>query len=172
MRFIILLIGSVFFLSQKGLCQDYSVPVNYELKAREDYSRYEKNIIDAANWLMAIPLNEQKDKRKEVSSFVVQWVNGSPTVNVEINPIILDFEKKNQGMLVLYMAASAKYVLQNNYSNDMRAKHRAALRDLIKVYKDGKGIQRDKKMEKLIKKDEKGQIDEWLEENLKIGQRP
>ena len=80
----------------------------------------------------------------------------------------MDFDKKNDGMLAMYMAASARYVLENNYSKDMRAKHRAALRDLIVVYKTGKGIKKDKKMEKLIKSEEEGKIDEWLAENLKI----
>lgn len=80
----------------------------------------------------------------------------------------MDFEKKNEGMLLLYMAFSAKYVLENNYSKNMRAKQKAALSDMILVYKSGKGIHKDKKMEKLIKSDEEGKLDEWLEENLKI----
>jgi hypothetical protein len=69
------------------------------------------------------------------------------------------------------MSACARYVLENNYTKDMRAKHRAAIRDLITVYKAGKGISRDKKMEKLIKAEEAGELDVWLEENLKIGSR-
>jgi hypothetical protein len=80
----------------------------------------------------------------------------------------MDFEKKNEGMLVLYMAGSARYVLENNYSKDMRSKHKAALRDMINVYKTGTGINKDKKMEKLIKSDDEGKLDEWLAENLKI----
>jgi hypothetical protein len=148
--------------------QDFKVPVNYQLKAKEDYAKYEKDIINAANWLVSNPLNENEAKRKEVSAFVVEWLIGSPTVNVEINPTINDFEKKNQGMLIIYMASSAKYVLENNYSTDMRAKHKAALHDMIRVYKEGKGIQKDKKMEKLIKSDDEGKLDEWLADNLKI----
>ncbi len=54
----------------------------------------------------------------------------------------------------------------------MRAKHRAALRDMIAVYKNGKNIKKDKKMEKLIKSDEEGKIDEWLAEYLKIEGEP
>ena len=151
--------------------QDFNVPESYQLNSKEDYAKYEKDIIAATNWLIATPFNEQAEKRREVSAFVVQWINGSPTVNVEINPTIMDFENKNAGMLVLYMAASAKYVLENNYSKDMRAKHRAALRDMIKVYQAGKGIQKDKKMEKLMKSDGEGKIDEWLADNLKIADR-
>jgi hypothetical protein len=122
-----------FFLTTICNSQDYSVPVNYQLNSKDDYTKFEKHIIEAAKWLVATPFNEQVDKRKEVSAFVMQWINGSPTVNVEINSIILDFEKKNAGMLIIYMASSARYVLENNYSTDMRAKHKAALHDMIKV---------------------------------------
>ena len=126
-------------------------------------------MIAAANWLVAVPLNEQTSKRKEVNAFILKWVNGSPTVNVEINPTIMDFENKNTGMLVIYMAQSAKYVLENNYSKDMRAKHKAALAAMISVYKSGKGIKKDKQMEKLIKTDEEGKLDAWMDKNMKFG---
>ena len=152
----------------KSFSQDFSVPKDYTLKVAEDYVKYEKDIIAAANWLKSVPLNEQEEKRKEVSAFVLNWVNGSPTVNVELNENIFDFEKKNPGMMIIYMASSAKFVLENNYSKDMRAKHKAALKDMIAVYKTGAGIKKDKKMEKLIKNDEAGELDNWLAENLKI----
>lgn len=151
--------------------QDFTVPTDYQLNSKEDYAKYEQHVIGAARWLTATPLNEQPDKRREVSAFLFKWINGSPTVNVEINPTILDFEKRNEGMLIIYMASSAKFVLENNYSKDMRAKHKAALRDLISVYKSGKGIQKDKKMERLVKAVDEGKLDEWVENNLKFDQR-
>lgn len=164
------LLATLILVSTFVLGQNFEVPANYQFNTKDDYSRYEKDIIDATKWLQSTPFNEQKEKRQEVSAFVIKWINGSPTVNVEINPTIMDFEEKNQGMLALYMAGSAKYVLENNYSKDMRAKHKAALKGMIAVYKSGKGIKKDKKMEKLIKSDEDGKLDEWLAENLKINQ--
>jgi len=41
---------------------------------------------------------------------------------------------------------------------------------MIGVYKSGKGIKKDKKMEKLIKSNEDDKLDEWLSENLKVNQ--
>jgi hypothetical protein len=158
------------FISTIAYSQSFDVPQNVLLNTASDYARYEKDIIQAANWLVNTPINEQAEKRKEVSAFVVTWINGSPTVNVEINPTIMDFDKKNSGMLVIYMASSTKYVLENNYSKDMRTKQKAALKDMITVYKSGSGIEKDKKMEKLIKADEEGKLDEWLADNLTINQ--
>lgn len=163
-----LLIALVGFLPAKLYSQAFEVPVSYELKVAADYARYEKDIIAASKWLKKIPLDEQAEKRRLVSKFVLEWVMGSPTVNVDLTNVISDFEKKNKGMMVIYMASSAQYVLENNYSKDMRAKHRAAFRDMMAVYKSGTGISKDKKMEKLIKADEDGKLDEWLDENFKI----
>ncbi|MGZ3922963.1 MAG: hypothetical protein ACXVBJ_04300 [Flavisolibacter sp.] len=151
-----------------ALAQDYTVPTNYALGSKDDYARYEKDIIDASKWLVATPLNEQREKRLEVAQFVFKWVNGSPTVSVEITPAILDFEKKNPGMLIIFMASCARYVLENNYSSDMNAKHKAALHEMVTVYKSGIGIEKDKKMEKLSKADEQGRLEEWIGNNMKV----
>lgn len=72
--------------------------------------------------------------------------------------------------MIIYMAGSARYVLENNYSKDMRAKQKAALKDMITVYKSGKGIKKDKKMEKLAKAGEEGKLDDWINDNLKVNQ--
>lgn len=151
--------------------QSFQVPENYVLKVAADYSKYEQAVIAAAKWLKQTPFSEQEEKRKAAAKFLLDWINGSPTVDVELNETIMDFEKKNEGMLIIFMSACARYVLENNYSKDMRAKHRAALRDVIAVYQSGNGIKKDKKIEKLIKSEEAGKLDEWLEENLKIQQR-
>ncbi|HSN60794.1 MAG TPA: hypothetical protein VLR49_07655 [Ferruginibacter sp.] len=169
MKTINLFVSSLLLLVfTNGYSQDFQVPKDYTLKVAADYTKYEPDMIAAAKWLQSVPLDEQAEKRKQVSAFVVSWVNGSPTVSVELNSNIIDFEKKNTGMMVLFMAGCAQYVLENNYSKDMRAKHTAALKTMMQVYKAGKGIKKDKKMEKLIKADEAGAMDEWLADNLKV----
>ncbi|MEO8146967.1 MAG: hypothetical protein ABI723_04980 [Bacteroidia bacterium] len=169
MKTINLILVSLFILTAKNLCaQSFEVPKDYQFVLAEDYAQYEKSIIEAAKWLKETPSNEQIEKRKDVSAFVVKWINGSPSVSVEINETIMNFDKKNEGMLVLFMASSAKYVLENNYSKDIRPKQKAALHDMISVYKTGKGIQKDKNMDKLIKSDADGKLDAWIDENLKM----
>ena len=162
------LVAIMLLITTNLFSQDFRVPAG-QIKLKEDYAEYEKDIIAADKWLVATPFNEQKERREQVNGFIKQWVDGSPTVNCELNPIIFDFETKNPGMLYLFMGGCARYVLENNYSKDMRAKHKAALMDMITVYKAGKGIKKDKKMEKLIKAEEEGKLDEWLGENLKVG---
>ena len=162
----IVVLFTLFISYKTGFCQTFEVPRNYEYNTGEDYVPYEKDMIKAADWLRNTPFNEQQWKRQEVNKFVVKWIDGSPTVSVEIFPCLMDFEKKNEGMLILYMASCAKYVLANNYSKDVKAKQKAALQALIEVYKRGTGINKDSKMEKLLKADANGQLEEWIKKNM------
>jgi hypothetical protein len=154
--------------SMQAFSQDFEVPGDYSFEKKEDYARYEKDIIAASKWLFANPLDKQTFKRKGVAKFVAEWVLGSPTVEVELNEVIMDFEKKNPGMMVLFMAGCSQYVLENNYSKDVLAKHRFALQAMINYYKGDNGVNKDKKLDKLVKQAEAGKLDEWIEEYFPI----
>jgi len=145
--------------------QTFQVPKDVTYKTADDYVKYEKDIIEAAKWPVKTPLNEHQEKRQRVSLFVLNWVNGSPTVSVELFPVVLDFEKKNPGMLIIFMANWSAYVLENNYSTDQNAAKKAALIACADVYRTGQGIKKDKKMKKLIKAIDSGNLDKWIEKN-------
>jgi hypothetical protein len=162
--FLVLLAGS-------ANAQWENLPQTGELKVAADYQRTEPQVVAAAEWLSGHALDAEPALRRKLNQFVLNWVNGSPTVNVELNPTIFDFEKKNPGLLSVFMAGCARYVLQNNYSKDMRAKHKAALGDVVKAYRLTTNANRDKKMEKLMKAMDEGELDQWLSANLKVGER-
>lgn len=154
--------------SVQAFSQDFEVPDDYSFEKKEDYAKYEKDIVAASKWLFANPMDKQTFKRKMVAKFVAEWVLGSPAVDVELNEVIMDFEKKNPGMMVLFMAGCSQYVLENNYSKDMRAKHRFALQAIADYYKGDNGVSKDKKLEKLAKQAEAGKLDEWIAEYFPI----
>jgi hypothetical protein len=155
-------------ISFSAFAQTFEVPQAYSFKNKADYARHEKDIIAASKWLFAIPLDEQESKRKQVAKFVAEWLLGSPSVNAEMSEAIMDFETKNPGMMALYFAGCCIYVLENNYSTDIRAKHRAALQLMMEYYKSDKGTKKDKKMKALIKQTEEGKLNEWLEVNIPL----
>lgn len=165
-----LLLSLLFVCNLPVFSQSFEVP-EYRLDKKEDYAKYEKDIIAASKWLFSHSMSKETIKRKQVAKFVAEWVMGSPTVDVELNKVIMDFEEKNPGMLVLFMAGCSQYVLENNYSKDMRAKHRFALRAMAEYYKGDNSTEKDKKMEKLVKQIDAGKLDEWIEENLPIQPR-
>ena len=77
---ILLLLVSYF----KASAQTYEVPKDYTLKAKEDYAKYEDDIIKTIDWLQQTSWNEQTDKRKEANAFLVAWLTGSPNVSIDV----------------------------------------------------------------------------------------
>jgi hypothetical protein len=88
--------GHFIFYTGMVVCQDVEVPADYTLLVGEGYARYEKDIIAAARWLVSTAPDEQEAKHREVPAFVVGWVNGSSTVNGEINALVAGFDKKTK----------------------------------------------------------------------------
>lgn len=156
-------------ISTNIFAQDWEVPKHYTLEGAEDYTQYEDDIIQAANWLRDNSPAIDIQKYQDAAQFVIKWVNGSPTVTVMITPVIMDFNKKNPNMLVMYMASCAKYTLENNYSKDINAQQKAALKDMVDAYQKQSTMSRDKKMEKLIKAFDNGTIDNWMQSNMYAG---
>jgi hypothetical protein len=79
---------SLFFSSNLINAQEFVVPKEYVLVAKEDYSKYEKDIIACANWMETSPLDKDKQKRLDANAFMMKWLTGSPTVNVSIINVV------------------------------------------------------------------------------------
>ena len=145
----------------------FNVPANYQLVVKEDYAKYEADIITAAKWLEEIDLDRDEDKRKEVSSFVMKWIIGSPSVSVELSEKIMDLYKKNDKILINYMAAYSAYWLQNKSAATKPGGVKAGLTSMMNVYKKDINIKKNKEMDKLIKTTGEGKLDEYIAENFK-----
>lgn len=139
-------------------------------KTKEEFTASEPLVINTINWLEDTPLDQEPDKRQEQSSLLIGWISGSPQVTVKLEEKMMPFMKKgNEQLMLIFMGGWTKYCLQNNYSRDDVQCNLAALHSTIKVYKKGLGLKKNKEMEKLIALDVKGQLEQWVKDNLKKG---
>ncbi|PWT70731.1 MAG: hypothetical protein C5B59_20220 [Bacteroidetes bacterium] len=154
-------------LSVSVLAQsNFDLPQNIELKTRDDYVKYEGTIIDAAKWLELTDLDKEVEKRKRVNSFVMQWVTGTPTINIVVNRTTTRLAGKNAPLMVIYLASYARYCLETKVTNDAFSANKAAIQSMMKVYKKGIQIKKTKEMDKLIKLSDEGQLDQYIKENF------
>lgn len=63
------------------------------------------------------------------------------------------------------MGGWTKYSLQNNYSTDKIQGSLAGLKSAIKVYKN-LSLKKDKEMEKLVKINDKGELENWVKAKI------
>ncbi len=144
----------------------FEVPSNYQLNVKEDYAKYEADIIAASNWLEKNDLDKEPEKRKEVSAFVMKWIIGSPSVNVSLTEQIQKLYGKNASLLIIYMGSYTRHFLENKSSATVFSGTKAGLTSMMNVYKKGIDIKKSKEMEKLIKLAEENKIDEYITEKF------
>ncbi|HEY4149756.1 MAG TPA: hypothetical protein VGM41_12540 [Chitinophagaceae bacterium] len=149
-----------------SIAQDFVPPADPVLSSKEDYAKYEKDVISSAKWLESKAVGVEMEKRKQVGAFIIKWLSGSPTVNVAITPFQMKLADKNPQFLVLYMAAAARYCLENNYSKDTLKTTTAAVKSILACYGLGGDITKNKVLERAITANKEGKLEEWVRGNM------
>lgn len=162
MRFCIVLFLLATVFSFPAAAQDYQVPQNVKLEVAEDYPQYEKDVIATTRWLAKTRPGSKPIMEKNAAKFLLQWLTGAPNVTITLNPKTAPFMECGSCLLV-FMGGWATYVIESG-DNQNQVKGTMAGLELVmshyETYKDSIGKQ--KGIEKLIKKRDKGTLEEWV----------
>jgi hypothetical protein len=145
----------------------FTVPKNVVLVAKEDYAKYEDDIIKAAKWLEETALDREEDKRVEVNRFVMQWVMGSPTVNVPLTDAIAKLYGKNTALLPIYIASYTREFLEHKTTATPFSAAKAGIISMMNVYKKDIQITGSREMDRVIKLADDNKLDDYVREKLK-----
>ncbi|MBL4624892.1 MAG: hypothetical protein JKY42_07110 [Flavobacteriales bacterium] len=144
--------------------QEIPIPADIKLENVADFAKYHKEILSCIDWLENNALDHPA--RQKVNSFVMLWLEGSPNVSVEIDQYIIEYTKKNPEFLMTFMGGWTTYCLNNPTDKNPAAKgNLAGIKSILKVYKLGQGVKKDKNIEKLLEMDEE-ELTEWLSEQV------
>ena len=131
----------------------YSVPDEYSFDSKEDYTKYEPQILTTIDWYLATSMAFETDKRVKAKQFFMKWVIGDSNVNIIVDGDIIPFINVSPELLIPYMMGWTKYSLENNYSRDNNKCCIAAIRATTEFYdknkfffKDDECIDKYKKM--------------------------
>lgn len=155
----------LFLLSGSLQAQSFEVPEGYAFTTKDDYGTYEKQVIGAVNWLEQTPLNQEAAKRKEVNTFLLKYLTGSPVVTVELQAFVMELTKKNPDLLMAFMAGWAKYKLENPAATDKVKLNTEGVKTMLKIYSLG-GACKDKNIEKLAKLASGGELEAWVKSKV------
>ena len=139
--------------------QDFTVPKGVELESKEDYVAQNDNVIAAVNWLTNTHLNREPKKRKRVNAYLLQWLTGTPTVSLTLQPGLADYGSCADCLMV-YMGGYAKAVIEAGNEDDKLSNNVAAVRTVLQFYQKSEGaIGKNKLIQKLLKQEEKGKLE-------------
>jgi hypothetical protein len=155
-------------LSLNVVAQEFEVPANYKLNTKEDYTKYEPDILKAIDWLFNTPMQTKPEKRKDINAFVIIWITGSPNVSIEIKPEIVTFMEPNAELLMTFMCGWTKYALESkDYSNSVKGNLKGVEAVIDFYTKNIDHLKKDKHVEDYIKMKTKGNLEEFIKNNDK-----
>lgn len=144
---------------------EFKVPENYRFKEKEDYKKYEKEFIEACEWLMTTPVQINKKNRKEVSQFVLKYIMGSPDVMIEISDLAM-FSSSNE-YLTIFMAGWSVEHLKTRKFDDKLSGCMAGIKAVIEFYEsNSEYLGKDKKIKKYIKLKKKGKLEHYIKKQM------
>lgn len=153
------------FAGYHASAQTYEVPKDYVLKAKEDYSKYEDDVIKTVDWLQKTSWSEQTDKRKEANGFLVAWLTGSPDVSISVGSPLVKLTSKNPELMISFMGGYARYAIQHKGDFNQDAANAAGLKQLMDKYANEPSHKKDNAIEKLIKINQDGKLNDWIKNN-------
>ena len=166
-KYVFICVTFIFAMLLHCAAQEFEVPQNYKLEKPEDYAKYEADVLKCVDYLENIPLDDESAKTIAANAFLLKWLEGSPNVTIELNVYVVELCDKNKEFIMLFMGGWTRYALQNPDSVNSLNGNMAGLESIIKVYQQGQGVSRDKKVEKIIKLQEEGELADWVKDQIK-----
>ena len=133
------------------------------LKVKSDYTAQVDSLaLVAANYLLTTPMAKDNLPRRRSSSFLVKWMSGTPSYTFSLGEPIAKISKANSEMLVMYMAAMAKYCLENPLESKDDKKVKLNATKTLLQYCRQFDIKMSGELKKLDQANEKGELEKYL----------
>lgn len=164
---LVLLVVLFLGLGPIAKAQKFEVPENYQFNDKSDFEKYQPELLKAIDWFERTPYDQQRLKRREVTDFIMSWIEGCPYVTVETSDDINELGNKNNDLLIMYFAGYTRYVLNSHMLGiNKREARMAGMKALLAKYEKDKAFIKDRNVEKLVKLDEQDGLQAWLAEEL------
>lgn len=133
------------------LAQSFEVP-KYKFDKKEDFAKYEKDVLACVDWLERTPADTLIAKRKYAGSFLTAWVEGSPDVSIILRTYVEKLTDKNPALFTLFLGGWARYQLRNKTDKEEIHASLAAVKCIVTFYASNKnhGLVKDPDLEPLI----------------------
>ena len=159
----------LFLTAQTGFSQDFTPPkLDKKLETQAEFEALEPEVLKCINWLNATPLSNDDEKRKQAYAFFMLWLTDTKKVSVIIDGYLLNFAEKNPDLLMAFMTGWSKLALENPNQSDKFKLALAGMKNVVNTYKNNMDFfKKDKKLKKLLEMDTKGELEDWLHQQLK-----
>ncbi|MGB1207453.1 MAG: hypothetical protein ACPG5B_17525 [Chitinophagales bacterium] len=149
------------------------IPQQFNPEIVADYALYDSSILQIISYTEKNRANTNDISQKQAIAFALQWLAGSPNVNITVEEAfmipILKHKKLaySNEMLVQYMFGMTKIILQNKEKAPTeKAIQAAGIRNMIYFYEDLNCKPRVKLLRKYKRLEKRNKLEKWIDKKL------
>jgi hypothetical protein len=158
----VLLAFSVFLFTSTLYAQRLEY-ASIKLETKEDYTaEVDKAVLEAATYLLATPLDKEKESWQGAAQFLVRWMSGTPAYTFNIDKVATDISKNKEDLLIIYLAAMVRYSLENPSTKKDEIKVKVGTVRSVLDYCRQQSIKLTGELKRLGQADEKGDLETYL----------
>ncbi|MGB4772902.1 MAG: hypothetical protein WBP58_15660 [Chitinophagaceae bacterium] len=134
------------------------------LEQGSDYKPAEPAALQAANYILSTPIAKDDVNRLLSLRFLLRWMTGTPDYTFSLGGNISKAVANNEDLLGVYMAAMAKYALENSaVAKDEKKVNLEATKMMLAYCEDEKNnVKLNKTLKKMIEANKEGKLESML----------
>jgi len=149
-------------LMQGVSAQKFVVPTIPGDIEKSEYAKYTQDAMNCIDWLKTHSPSDSK--RKDVATYALWWLTGTPDVHMVLNIDVVKFEDGN--LLLLFLGGWAQYAIQNKDDDQVEGCY-AGVETALNYYEQYKKLlPKDKGAEQLLKMKNKGTLKAYIEKGI------
>jgi hypothetical protein len=154
-----------FFRAQPDRCP--KVPDSYKWETAREYKRDEELVLKTLQWLTTTPINSEIASRGKANLFVMEWICGSPRIEIEIDSDMLSFYINYPDLLFPYIHGIAQCKLSKNSAcNELEAMV-SGFDCVAFMIKTDEHLKKAKDLQPIVKAYKKNKMDLYVEAIMK-----
>lgn len=158
------IIFAFLFLLSLGL-QGQELPnlKNIKLNKKASYKHAETTVSKVVDYLFQTPIDKKNKSRNNAGQFLVEWMNGTPDYVFYMEEKETSFFNTNSDLLLMYMAALAKFSLAKPTEKDKKIQALGAMNLVLPyLYQQSDKKTWTKELWQLYDASENGKLKEFL----------
>jgi hypothetical protein len=135
-----------------------------KLEKASDYKAADPFVLQTANFLLSSPFTKDNAERTNSLRFISKWMHGTPDYSFVLNDMADKIGKDNNDLLGLYVAALAKFTLENKaVAKDPKLLKLNSVNLLLNYCENhDNNIKMSKQLKRLSEARQKGQLEQAL----------
>ena len=151
-------------MSQPQKCP--KIPDSYQWNSARDYKREEELVYRTLTWLNATPLRSELEARSKASSFVMEWICGSPRIKLSIKTENLPFYSEYPDLLFPFIQGMAQCKLAKTNDCDELQSMVSGFSTVAFMIQSDSELKKAKPLQPIIKAHKKGKMQAYVESIL------